>query len=51
MRTIHVTMYKSALYILKSAYDKKKITDEDINIAVGRLFGFRLKSCHVIMSI
>ena len=26
----------------KDAYDKKKITDDDLNQAVGRLFGFRL---------
>ena len=26
----------------KDAYDKKKITDDDLNLAVSRLFGYRL---------
>ena len=26
----------------KDAYDKKKITDDDLNLAVARLFAFRL---------
>ena len=26
---------------LQDAYDKKKITDDDLNLAMGRLFAFR----------
>ena len=26
---------------IQDAYDKKKITDDDLNLAVGRLFGYR----------
>ena len=29
------------LYVAKAAYDKKTITDDDLNQALGRLFAYR----------
>lgn len=42
----------SNMFAHKSAYDKKKISDEDLNTAIRRLFYFRYINwiCHSVHS-
>lgn len=41
MQCIAVTIENLSFVPIQGAYDKGKITDEDLNLAVSRLFGFR----------
>ena len=48
-----ISIFSCANFIFKSAYDKKTITDDDLNLAMTRLFTHRYirtcTDCHVIV--